>query len=1357
MDQLKAPDRLNFDSPNLSQTWKKWREEFTLYADLALADKDDKHKVKMFRYLIGNRGREVYDTLTFVEVEDERTLQTVIEKFDAYCNPMKNESVERYKFNSRNQQPGESIYNYVTELKLVAANCGYGEIEESLIRDRIVCGIKDTSLRERLLRETNLTLKSCLDICRASELSKERMREIDNAPAAEVHALRTPDKGAKMKYDNRQYSKGSVQIQQCRYCGRKHELSKQKCPAYGQVCHKCKKKDHFAVMCGKSQPPPQQSPQKRNNKQKRVHYVHEDSVESDLENDYFEIATVSTNSNEQIYAMMHIEGKPVRFQLDSGASCNVIPISMLNGVGYKIAKSSTVLTMYDKSQIKPIGKTTLALTNPKNQSVHQVDFIVVQQKTTPILGNPSIQMMQLVTINYDNILHVAMQSDEMLTENYVFTQYSDVFEGTGCLAGTYRLKIDPEVQPVIHPPRKIPVSLREKLKTELERLTEKEIIAPVTEPTPWVNNLVIVEKPNKLRICLDPRNLNKAIQRSHYPMPTVEELLPDLNKARVFSVADAKNGFWHVKLDTESSMLTTFNTPHGRFRWLRMPFGLNSAPEEFQRRQNQTVDGLPGVRCVHDDILIFGEGETDEIAIRDHDRNFKALMERCRERNLKLNKDKLKFKRKEVKFVGHLLTSNGVRADPDKVKAVMHMPTPTDVSAVRRFVGFITYLSKFLPRLSDLCEPLRKLTVQNAEWSWLDTHERAVTEIKRLVCTSPVLKYYDPKEELTLQCDASLTGLGASLLQNGQPIAFASRALTNTETRYAQIEKEMLAVVFGLERFHQYTYGRVVNVDSDHKPLESIVKKSLLAAPRRLQRMMLRLQQYDYAIRYKPGNTMYIADTLSRAYLKETDNSDFEKNLEIVNMVQYLPMTESRLSDIRKHTCSDESLQVLKDTILQGWPLKRENCSPLAKPYFDFRDELSVQDGILLRGERAIVPKTLRTDMMQRVHSSHIGIGGCLRRAKECMYWPGMQADITQYIESCETCQMYENKQQKETLNPHEVPDRPWAKIGTDLCSFDGKDYLVTVDYFSNFWEIDFLETTKPKTVIRKLRALFARYGIPDTVISDNGPHFSCKEFEEFAKRWEFEHVTSSPTYPQSNGKAEQAVKTVKRLMKRARKNNEDIYLSILDFRNTPTEGMSSSPAQRLMSRRTKTRLPTTRVLLKPHVQKSALKEIQRSKEKQCDYYNRNAKDLSELEQRQRVWLAPKPNDRSKTWTKGTVNKKVNIRSYEVFTDEGQTLRRNRRDIRIRKCRNGQFENVRPNDVNIDEYVTEPDTENVENTPKRKTVGSLPSRVDTPVHANNDDRRPSSDDPIRTSVASSMTRSGREVKFPQKYKDFDTG
>ena len=741
-------------------------------------------------------------------------------------------------------------------------------------------------------------------------------------------------------------------------------------------------------------------------------------------------------------------------------------------------------------------------------------------------------------------------------------------------------------------------------------------------------------------------------------------------------------------------------------------------------------------------------------------------MERCRENNLKLNKDKLKFRRKEVRFVGHLLTSKGVRADPDKVKAVQEMPVPTDVSAVRRFVGFVTYLSKFLPKLSDVCEPLRKLTVQNVEWCWLDAHDRAVSEIKKLVCASPVLKYYDPKEELTLQCDASLTGLGASLLQNGQPIAFASRALTDVETRYAQIEKEMLAVVFGLERFHPYTYGRSVNVDSDHKPLESIVKKSLLNAPRRLQRMLLRLQQYDYTIRYKPGSSMYIADTLSRAYVNETDTSCFERDLEVVNMVGYLPITEPRLNDIQSHTSKDEALQVLKDTVLRGWPHRREDTPPLARPYFDIRDELSIQDGILFRGERAIIPKTLRADMMQRIHSSHIGIGGCLRRAKEYLYWPGMHADITQNIQNCETCQMYESKQQKETMIPHEVPDRPWAKVGTDLCSFDGNDYLVTVDYFSNFWEIDFLENTKPTTVIRKLRALFARYGIPDTVVSDNGPQFSCEEFATFAADWEFDHVTSSPTYAQSNGKAEQAVKSAKRLMKRAKRSKQDVYLSILDFRNTPSEGMSSSPAQRLMSRRTKTRLPTTRSLLKPEIAKSVSSEIRHNKDLQCKYYNRTAKDLPELKPGQEVWLAPKQNDRTQTWTKGTVNQKVNIRSYEVHSEAGRNLRRNRKDIRIRKSKadahatsdayidtkacDGDATVIR-NPWNTRHQASPVRTSNAtRNSVSRSTDDSGVGTSDTNAHDT-----PVAPSPIQTQIFT-RTRSGREVKFPQKFQDFDT-
>jgi hypothetical protein len=247
---------------------------------------------------------------------------------------------------------------------------------------------------------------------------------------------------------------------------------------------------------------------------------------------------------------------------------------------------------------------------------------------------------------------------------------------------------------------------------------------------------------------------------------------------------------------------------------------------------------LKGYRSIIDDILIYGEGDTEEEAIADHDVK-RALMERCKERNLKLNKDNLSLKMKEVKFIGHLITSKGLKPDPEKVRAILYMPKPTNVSGERRIIGFVTYLSKFVQKLSDIYEPLRKLTLEDSKICWLDNHDNALDEIKRLVTANPVLKYYDPKLQLVLQSDASETGLGATIMHENQPIAYASRALTDTETRYAQIEKELLSVIFGLEMFHQYTYGRTVPVRSDHKPLESILKKPLHAAAKRLQRMLL--------------------------------------------------------------------------------------------------------------------------------------------------------------------------------------------------------------------------------------------------------------------------------------------------------------------------------------------------------------------------------------------------------------------------------------------------------------------------------------------------------------------------------------
>ena len=267
---------------------------------------------------------------------------------------------------------------------------------------------------------------------------------------------------------------------------------------------------------------------------------------------------------------------------------------------------------------------------------------------------------------------------------------------------------------------------------------------------------------------------------------------------------------------------------------------------------HEVVEGLVGVEVIADDFLVVGYGDTIEQATKNHDENLVAFLRRCDKENLVLNADKLHLRQTSVPFIGRIATDEGLKPDQAKAKAIADMPAPTDVAGVHRFLGMVQYLSKFLPHLSDMTKPLRDLLQKETEWCWEENQEMALRKIKDAVCTTPVLRYYSLDEEVTLQCDASQFGLGAVLLQNGQPVAFASRTLTSAETRYAQIEKELLAIVFACEHFYLYVYGRYrVRVHTDHKPLETI--EPLYSAPKRLQRMLLRLQVFNIEVEYLKG------------------------------------------------------------------------------------------------------------------------------------------------------------------------------------------------------------------------------------------------------------------------------------------------------------------------------------------------------------------------------------------------------------------------------------------------------------------------------------------------------------------------
>ena len=591
------------------------------------------------------------------------------------------------------------------------------------------------------------------------------------------------------------------------------------------------------------------------------------------------------------------------------------------------------------------------------------------------------------------------------------------------------------------------------------------------------------------------------------------------------------------------------------------------------------------------------------------------------------------------------------------------------------------------------------MTRQDVTWQWNHAHEAAFEQVKRMVTSAPLLKYYDPQLELTVQCDASEKGLGAALLQKGQPIAFASCALTDAETRYAQIEKEMLAVVFSLKKFDQYVYGRKTTVLSDHKPLEAIAKKPLRSAPRRLQGMLLKAQRYDIEIVYQPGTQMYLADTLSRAFLNSSENSQGE--FERVNAVKFLTIPENRLEHIKRSTDEDEVLQQLKTVIQQGWLDTKEQLTPTIAVYFGYRDELSVYNGLVFKGERLIIPKPMRKEMKQELHSSHIGINGCIRRARECMFWPGMSAEVKEFVLQCDVCRTNENKQQKEPLTSQEPTDRPWERVGTDIFTLNGKDYLLLVDYFSNFWEVNRLPDTRASTCIRKMKSHFARNGIPDVVISDNGSQFTSSQFSDFAKEWQFEHRTSSPHHQQANGQAESAVKTAKKLIRKAEESGKDLYLALLDMRNTPSEGYDTSPAQRLLGRRCKTLLPTTPGLLKAsNVNHEKISEQTRQRQlKQAKYYNRGAKSLPPLQEGDTVRMRPYTMG-SKVWPKAVVSERLDERSSIVDTDKG-SYRRNRVDIKTQE----EQPHIEPSE--------EPPGTSTEEIGKKPAVSEVPKIINT--------------------------------------------
>lgn len=1359
--------RMDWTNEDLAEALSLFKQKIQLYVD----DQNVTDKVAQARKIsigVGDEGLKRLNAsgLTDDDRKDPAKLWTFFEK---QLKVNVNFRIHRLQLMKFTLKKDESVDDFVSRARTLALKCQFTDDE---LTERII-ELLIANTPHELFR--NWLYSKAIGTKLDDVLEEGRKYEAVAAGNTQLTQL---------GYKSKQESVNAVTHQRkCRNCDTIHKP--RQCPAYYDECLGCGAKGHWKVCCRKSKRNRSQSRrrddrredrredrrgqgQRRGNqsrgrgKSKRgsrgdsqVDVVEYDaSYEENAYQKEFYAITVGNHVDNMSIDTMRKEAfvslkikipelsdsgnewkkgdHSLRLKIDTGAAGNTLPLRTFHQMYGKSQKAienlktavHVKLTSYSGNVIPCLGILDI-LCQHKNQSWRPAKFFVVDVEGPPILGLPTSEELGIVSIHIDNVCKSVSPKQEtnIQSVSQLKNMYPEQFDKIGNFKGPVKLHLKEDAEPFIDAPRKCSIHLKDKLKLELEKLVEASVLRKVTEHTDWCSSLAFsVKKDNSLRICLDPQKLNENLKRCPHKIPTVEELNPMFAGAKFFSKLDAKAGYWAIHLDEQSQLLTTFRTPFGRYCWRRLPFGLKVSQDIFQSRMDEILEGLSGVVSIADDIAIIGRTEAE------HDQNLHALMRRASEQGLVFNSQKCLIKVQQISFFGNLYTSNGVQPDPAKVKDIHNMPEPQSKDDVQRFMGMLTYLAPYIPKLAESAYVIRDLLKKEVPFTWDADHKKCFEKLKSMITVDACLQYYDAQETLTLEVDASQKGLGAALTQNNKPVAFGSKTLTECQSRYSNIEREMLAIVYGIQRYHTYLYGKPFIVVTDHKPLVAICTKPLHAAPPRLQRMLLKIQGYQYTVVYRPGPEMVMADVLSR--LPNPSNNkpvDLDERVDLMQLdddilddidISLINFSAEKQRQLRIETARDPVLSLVKDIITKGWPEKIKDLHESIRPYWFFRDDLAIESGVIIKGRQVVIPDSMTKDIMQQLHSGHQGIEKTRRLARESVYWPNINKDIENLCKTCEACQLRQTANPKQPLQPHAIPVKPWQMIASDLFDAHGRQFLLTVDRYSKFPIVEELPSPTSKAVAEKMKFYSSMFGRPEEIMTDNGPQYTGQAFQKFIQEWSICHVTSSPHYPQSNGFIERHVRTIKAIVLKCLEEGEDMHKAILNLRATPVDSTLPSPAEMMFGKPIATLLPS---------RTEPGKDIHREQlENRCNQMTNNAKStLKALRPGQQVRIR---NPNSQLWQPGFVLKAMDNDDYIVETWNGAMLRRTRSHIR-------ESENTPNKQVRFSQPPNPP--------PNVQPTARQPVQCEQPPPAN--ENRPVTEKTVR--------RSGREIKKPKRYEN----
>lgn len=1170
--------------PESGLVFQAWYTRYTHVFERDASTMQETDKVALLWRKMSNHVHERFRNYVLPKQPSEMSLRDTVDKLNKLFGKVETEVSQRYKCLQLTKSDSEDFKEYASKVNL---QCELFKLSEMQI-DQFKCLIfvlglkssKDNDIRIRLLK----LVDDNKDSINLDKLVDETQKILDiktdnNLIAHQSNAVCAINKTAH-----------KVPKTACWLCGNLHfvkfcTFKTHKC----SVCHQVGHRDNYCKSARSGYTPKSDVNNKNkrdDNNNKNDNKPPQQWVKKEKFRTNAVFSTMRVNFQEfRKYAEVHINNRSVQLQIDTASDISIISISTWEAIGQPDAYTTDdCANDVNTNTIKLLAKFQCDVTIAN--ATKALHCYVTDIDNLNIIGIDWIQQFQLwdtpITawcrqIKFDDIISTLRN------------KYRNVFENSTlglCTKAKVHIQLLPDAKEIYIPKRPVPYAARVDIETELQRLENNGTISPV-DTSRWAAPIVVSRRNGKIRICADySTGLNANIEPNQYPLPTPEEILADCHDKTIFTHLDLSDAYLQVEIDDESKELLTVNTHKGLYKFNRLTPGIKSAPGAFQRIMDQLCAGIDGAKAYIDDIMLASK------SVDEHKINLERLLQRIDEFGFRLKFEKCKFFKSEITYLGQVIDKHGTKPEPDKIKAIQHLKTPENISEVRSLLGSINHYGKYVQNMRNLRKPLDDLLKKENVFKWTADCQKSFDDFKRILSSDLLLMHYNPNMPIHVAADASSHGIGAVIYHtfpdnSMKAVHHISRSLTQAEKNYSQIEKEGLALIFAVQRFHKMLFGRKFTLHTDHKPLLSIFgsKKGIpVYTANRLQRWALILLAYNFEIKYTNTLEFGHADVLSRlisTHEKPADDyiiasisleDDFKQDLN-----QALSTFPISYKMIIQTTNNDNILQAVIAKINQGWPESRNGLDSQLLPFYNRRDSLSVLDGVIMFNSRIVIPDICHRKILSQLHRGHIGVERSKQIARSYVYWPNIDKDIEDYNRKCNNCQLGAKSPVKTDLCSWPTATRSLERLHIDYAGpVKGKYYLVMVDAHSKYPAI--YETTSITTfaTVKLLNEFCSQFGNPEQIVSDNGTQFCSGNFESWCQQRGIQHTRTVRFHPSSNGQAERFVDTLKRALKKSDKEGtsaEALQTFLEVYRSTPNPNSpyGLSPAESFIGRKMRT------------------------------------------------------------------------------------------------------------------------------------------------------------------------------------------